>query len=237
MFSFLRCAAPAAIISIRLGSVFRAQPRALKYWQHALTRARTLSSYQGHTPPPSFPHVVAVAVQDEQQLIKKKSLERSPGLSLTPYMFTMGACRSTTDRITNLEPFLPVNKAMIKMGLDDMGECLAQRQNTYKRAKRGLGGKKTPPGPDWCEHGADIRCSVASPTETCQHCRICSWTGNRLIFVSLFLIHNWRLASLAHSATLGIPSAHVSSSKTFPWICSKEQRAVCLRLYSNHFWM
>lgn len=87
-------------------------------------------------------------MRDEQQLIKEKSLERSPGLSLTPYMFTMGACRSTTDRITNPEPFLPVNKAMIKMGLDDMGECLAQRQNTYKRAKRGLGGKKKPQGPD-----------------------------------------------------------------------------------------
>lgn len=127
---------PAAIILIILRSVFCAQPQALKYSQH--TRAHTLSSYQGHTPPPSLPHVVAVAVRDEQQLIKEKSLERSPGLSLTPYMFTMGACHSTTDRITNLKPFLPVNKAMIKMGLDDMGECLTQRQNTYKRAKRGF---------------------------------------------------------------------------------------------------
>lgn len=61
------------------------------------------SDCQGHTPPLSFLHVVGVAVLDEQ-LIKENSLERTAGLSLTLYKFTIVCC-NTTDMITYLQPF------------------------------------------------------------------------------------------------------------------------------------
>lgn len=45
---------------------------------------------QGHTPPLSFLHAVAVAAFDEQ-LIEENSHERTAGLSLTLYKFTIAA--------------------------------------------------------------------------------------------------------------------------------------------------
>lgn len=58
---------------------------------------------QGHSSPVVL-HVVAVAVLDEQ-LIRENSLERTAGLSLTLYKFTMVCCCSATDMITYLQPF------------------------------------------------------------------------------------------------------------------------------------
>lgn len=88
-------------------------------------------------------------------------------------MFSVGTHCSTIDRITNLQSSLfsphpmPMNKAVIKMGLDDMGGCIAR-----SRSKQTRKGGKNP------QDLADLKSALAdtrSDWDFSIHRKIVGW--------------------------------------------------------------
>lgn len=105
-----------------------------------------------------------------------------------------------------------MNKAVIKMGLDDMGGCLAQWHSERTRKKK----NKNP------QDLIHLKSALAD-TGNCP-----DFTGRRHVtrFLFFFCIQDGIARPRKLSpATLGMPFSPASSSKTFPWMCSKERLA------------